>query len=622
MPPQNADSEAQPYRPIFAQEIELIPDWVGRTNVYLSDTSNGSLQARFHTLNLNDPLKMDAACNLLDDTNKGKVVRNTRNTAEKLVRTKKAADREQTTESANAHQKALLPHPTNVNTPENMMALCIAIFAFQLVMMREQAHSDEFELVKGQRSFDLGILVCIIFEAVLDRRNGAHKGYFVRKFSIGLASNRPSPISPSLSSDAMLPFTPKVARFLQEKANKIKLARRYLEESSLFSQITSLDLNGRAVRRFADKLLSTPKDTTTVLDEILDLMAQAETYLNKSTELSRKEDQVAQSGTLTTRLIRLAASIVSDRKKKFPKEFAGRGTIPFNILIVIALIFEIFTAHEDEGSYIHRELEAAARAAKRATTTKSALTPKSSAPSKRTIVQTNTDSANGESSNSEHDDQPVKRRKKQAKKEKASNEHDKKVFQRTRKLAKNDISEVRGTHLEEIDSDPESSLFIPQTDDSGLPAAASSDTSPEAFDKALEELQEKSVFHVGNQGPPNPHGPPPATSNVPALPTTHAPTPVPSGPRRLRSRAMRPILGQTYYDELKTDFEVVADAYNILQPEEAKKGREITSLKASVAELQSEVEVLSSVVEETSEENHQLRARVKELEQQLGKTRR
>jgi hypothetical protein len=124
----------------------------------------------------------------------------------------------------------------------------------------------------------------------------------------------------------------------------------------MFSQIISLDLNGRAVREFAAKLLSTSKDI--VLNQIVSLTGQAATYFNESSELSRAQDQVAQSGSLTTRLIRLAASLVGDRKREFPVEFVGRGTIPFNILIVITLIFEIFTAHGDEGSYIHRELEA------------------------------------------------------------------------------------------------------------------------------------------------------------------------------------------------------------------------------------------------------------------------
>ena len=543
MPAQNADSEEEPYRPTFASEVEMIPDWVGRSNTYLNDTSNGSLQARFYTLGLNNPLNMVAACNLLDDINKGKVVANTKNTAVKLVKTKKAADREQTIESANAHQNARLPHPTRVNTPENRLTLLIAIFAFEIVMMREQAHSDEFENVKGQHSFDLGNVICIIFEAVLDHRDGAHEGYFVHKFSIGLASNGPSPVSLSPSISAMLPFTPKVALFLKEKPNKIRLARRYLEKSRLFSQINSLDLDSRAVRDAAAKLLSTSKDE--VCKVVVDLAAQAATFLNKSTELSRDKDQVAQSGNLTTRLIRLAAVLVSDRKRKFPVEFAGRGTTPFNMFIVIALIFEIFTAHGDEGSYIYRELAAAARAAKRAATSngatttksaassqstatpksktaitsktaatshsaansksesiatsKSASTSKSAATSKRRVAQTNTDSTKGDSSfNIDHEDQPAKKRRKQANKKHISS-----ILEQTQEPVENDTFGAQGKHLEEVDSDPESSLFIPQTGDSGLPVAASPDNFWEEYREALDEGQTEkySIFSKSSEGP-------------------------------------------------------------------------------------------------------------------------
>jgi peptidoglycan hydrolase CwlO-like protein len=89
---------------------------------------------------------------------------------------------------------------------------------------------------------------------------------------------------------------------------------------------------------------------------------------------------------------------------------------------------------------------------------------------------------------------------------------------------------------------------------------------------------------------------------------------------------MRPILGQTHYDELKTDFDVIAQTYKALEPKRGtlEKAKEIAALQSSVDELQSEVEVLSSVVEEACEENFQLKARVKELEKQAqeGKSRR
>jgi predicted nuclease with TOPRIM domain len=95
---------------------------------------------------------------------------------------------------------------------------------------------------------------------------------------------------------------------------------------------------------------------------------------------------------------------------------------------------------------------------------------------------------------------------------------------------------------------------------------------------------------------------------------------------------MRPILGQKQYNALDTDFEVVAQAYNTLQTKHGnlEKAREVADLDSSVAELQSENQELQSenellhcVVEETSEENKQLKDRIKELlEQQKSQTKR
>jgi hypothetical protein len=183
--------------------------------------------------------------------------------------------------------------------------------------------------------------------------------------------------------------------------------------------------------------------------------------------------------------------------------------------------------------------------------------------------------------------------------------------------AENDTLEARDTHLEDLEhgSDDESSLFIP-----GTPLTPSSKAF--GFVKAFAEGQEKSVFNEGSEGPPNP---PPISSNVPTLPTTQAPTPIPSGRLRLRSHTMRPILGQKQYNALDTDFEVVAQAYNTLQTKHGnlEKAREVADLHSSVAELQSENELLHCVVEETSEENKQLKDRIKELlEQQESQTKR
>lgn len=122
-----------------------------------------------------------------------------------------------------------------------------------------------------------------------------------------------------------------------------------------------------------------------------------------------------------------------------------------------------------------------------------------------------------------------------------------------------------------------------------------------------------------------------------ALSTTQAPTPLRA--RRLVNRVTRD------YQALMADFELLCRAHESLQRqfanrrrtelkicqgdcfndlEEAdhctwEKGEEIDSLKASVAGLQSQVELLGSVVAERDGENVQLKARIRELEQQAKK---
>ena len=174
--------------------------------------------------------------------------------------------------------------------------------------------------------------------------------------------------------------------------------------------------------------------------------------------------------------------------------------------------------------------------------------------------------------------------------------------------AENDTSEARDTHVEEVESDDESSLFIPQTFIPGTPIAASSDTSIEAFE---EEQKKHSVFSESSEGPSSTL---PTTVNVPTQPTSHAAKPAPPKPWKFRNYAMRPMLGQTYYDALKTDFEHVAETYRAMGSERGilEKSRKIAALQSSVDELTSDVEVLS-------EENLQLKARIRELEQQAKK---
>jgi hypothetical protein len=130
------------------------------------------------------------------------------------------------------------------------------------------------------------------------------------------------------------------------------------------------------------------------------------------------------------------------------------------------------------------------------------------------------------------------------------------------------------------------------------------------------------------------------------LSTGRSPASVPQKSRRLTSRAERK------YEVLMANFKLLSRSYKILQRKLAKrrraelnvcqgncfndleeadhrnweKGQEIDSLKASVAGLQSQVEVLSSVIterdgdyKEKCDENIQLKARIQELEQQAKK---
>ena len=139
MPSQTADSE-EPYTLIFAQEVEMIDQWTELANKYLDDNSNGSLRAQIATLKLKVTSNREAALNLLDDPNH-RVVKNIRLAAEKLFKTKQAADLEQTIKSADNHQKQ--PDPTQVKTPAFLMFDNIAALS---VMVRTKAFSSASSL--------------------------------------------------------------------------------------------------------------------------------------------------------------------------------------------------------------------------------------------------------------------------------------------------------------------------------------------------------------------------------------------------------------------------------------------------------------------------------------------
>jgi hypothetical protein len=184
MSTQAADPDAPPYEPNFAEEVKLIQGWADIAERYLTDTGNGNIKEGIALLELGVPLNMVAALSLLADTNKGKVVRNTRTHAEQLYKTEQVANREQTQKSFNDHYYLLQPDPMRFKDPELTMSYKMATIALLLVTMREEAHGEEFANVKGQQWRDLGVLVCIMFEVLLDHRDGAHGGYFVHKFGL------------------------------------------------------------------------------------------------------------------------------------------------------------------------------------------------------------------------------------------------------------------------------------------------------------------------------------------------------------------------------------------------------------------------------------------------------
>ena len=500
----------------------MIHDWIARANKYLNATGNGSLQALFATLELSDRSNITAALNLLGCDIKGQVVKNTETVAEKLLKTRQAADCKQTTESADAHQKALQPKSDRVDDPEYMISHRMAVVAFQAVMMREKAHSNEFGKVLGQHQMDLGVVICIMFEALLDYRERAHKGYFVNKLFPHLPSNRFNPRFASPIVDIELPFTPEVVLQLTDKASRIEMARRYLGDL-LFSKICLLDLRSSSVQRTVAALQGSKHDA--ICKQVRNLTANAMKNLNA---LNRGESELAQERSLKSCLIRLAVDLVADRMRNFPREFEDDRMIASNLRVVFGIAFEALVAHDEEGSYFHRKLTAASKqimpsksltTSQSAESSKSATISNSAATSKRTIAQTNADSIRDESSNVDHESQPAKRRKK-----KASKKHDNKVLEQTQEPVGNNTLEARNTLLSELDSDAESSLFIPQIGDS-RPDTASSNSFFEEYGKALDkgQTEQYSVFSKGSQSTSSPgatfsNGPAPRKQHASALP--------------------------------------------------------------------------------------------------------
>ena len=203
----------------------------------------------------------------------------------------------------------------------------------------------------------------------------------------------------------------------------------------------------------------------------------------------------------------------------------------------------------------------------------------------------------------------------------------------------------------------ESPLFMEQDEEfqavgqDALDGGRADDLFDKDFKSILDATADKSDEEAETGDLPEVHGA--GQIGQAALPTIHAPTSV---PWRIRGRAMHTFLDQKDYKALKADFDFMertckslrrtfakrvakfrrrelhvcqGDCFHALEEADHRnweKGQEIDSLKASVAGLQSQVEVLSNVVaerdgdyKEKCEEIIELKARIQELEQQAKK---
>lgn len=123
---------------------------------------------------------LQAAYNLLDDINEGKVSHNTLVHAMNLYKLEKANDSEQSAESAEKLHAYLEPDSAHANDPELAVAFTIAKLAVQVTKSRQQSHSNEFR-TRGREFLHFKAVIGLQLEALEDYRNRSHNGFFVRK---------------------------------------------------------------------------------------------------------------------------------------------------------------------------------------------------------------------------------------------------------------------------------------------------------------------------------------------------------------------------------------------------------------------------------------------------------
>jgi hypothetical protein len=119
--------------------------------------------------------------------------------------------------------------------------------------------------------------------------------------------------------------------------------------------------------------------------------------------------------------------------ERSPEHLCNGSKIRFDLFIVISLTHEAFRGNDIRGSYFYRKLVAVP---------------------KRPSPETDTDSTSDGSTKFHHEDQPAKKRKKRA-----SKKHDDDISGRMQGSPENNTSKAQSTHLEDMESDPESSIL-------------------------------------------------------------------------------------------------------------------------------------------------------------------
>ena len=179
-----------PYTPIVAKDLGQDYELTEIACKHLEDTGTGSLRAEISSLKLQHASNLQAAYNLLDDTNNGKVIRNTLSHAKNLYKLENANDREQTAKSAQKLHAYLEPASDHASDRELAMTLAMAKVAVRVTRNRQQNYSDEFHIL-GREAPHFKAVICLQLEAMEDCRNRSHKGFFVRKLLSGLKKKQP-----------------------------------------------------------------------------------------------------------------------------------------------------------------------------------------------------------------------------------------------------------------------------------------------------------------------------------------------------------------------------------------------------------------------------------------------